>query len=108
MSQQMKTNARGGDMDSVWTKVTGRQLCIEVQAGQKVWRAESRAASAVWRCPPRQNCRIWQWPECHSWAGQPPKKRVGTVRPGASPFWLDKAVYVNQGCYTETAGFTLV
>lgn len=42
MSQQMKTNARGGDTDSVWTKDTGRQLCMgsagwaeRVEAGEQ-------------------------------------------------------------------------
>lgn len=52
--------------------------------------------------------RMWQWPECHSWAEQPLREHVRTVRLGARLFWLDKGVYVNQRCYTETAGFTLV
>lgn len=29
-------------------------------------------------------------------------------RLGQEPFWFDREVYVNQGCYRETAGLTLV
>ena len=43
----------------------------------------------------------------HVPVGETTTQRVCQNRPEASRFWLDKA-YVNQGGYTETAGFTSV
>lgn len=53
MSQQMKTNARGGDMDSVWTKDTGRQLCVGRAGWAESVEAREQSCSSGMEVPTR-------------------------------------------------------